>query len=167
MESWFAVLTKSRSEAIAQEHLRRQGYDCLFPRLSRVLRTARGIERRIESLFPRYVFLRADPDQCSLAPVRSTRGVAGLVRFAGEPARVPDAVIERIRQRMGADDGYVHLSAPEYVPGQAVRVTEGPLMGWDGVFMAAEGADRVRLLLDLLGSPREVVLPRAQLAMCV
>ena len=43
MESWFAVLTKSRSEAIAQEHLRRQGYDCLFPRLSRVLRTARGI----------------------------------------------------------------------------------------------------------------------------
>lgn len=167
MESWFAVLTKSRSEAIAQEHLRRQGYDCLFPRLSRVLRTARGIERRIESLFPRYVFLRADPGEHSLAPVRSTRGVAGLVRFAGEPARVPDSVIERIRQRMGQDDGCVHLSAPEYAPGQPVRVTEGPLMGWEGVFMAAEGADRVRLMLELLGSVREVVLPREQLALCV
>lgn len=167
METWFAVLTKSRSEAIAQEHLRRQGYHCLFPRLGRVLRTARGIERRIESLFPRYVFLRADPDERSLAPVRSTRGVAGLVRFAGEPARVPDSVIERIRQRMSEVDGLVHLSAPEYVPGQKVRVTEGPLMGWEGVFMAANGADRVRLMLDLLGSVREVVLPRAQLALCV
>ncbi|MFT3807406.1 transcription termination/antitermination protein NusG [Arenimonas sp.] len=167
MESWFAVLTKSRSEAIAQEHLRRQGYDCLFPRLSRVFRTARGIERRIESLFPRYVFLRADPGERSLAPVRSTRGVAGLVRFAGEPARVPDSVIDRIRQRMAETDGFVHLSAPDYAPGQAVRVTEGPLMGWEGVFMAAEGADRVRLLLELLGSAREVVLPRQQLAVCV
>lgn len=167
MDAWFAVLTKSRSEAVAQLHLQRQGYECLFPRLGRVLRTARGIERRIESLFPRYVFLRTDPGERSLAPVRSTRGVAGLVRFAGEPARVPDSVIERIRQRMGDSDGLVHLSAPDYAAGQAVRVTEGPLMGWDGVFMAAEGADRVRLLLDLLGSTREVVLPRAQLALCV
>ena len=167
MESWFAVLTKSRSEAVAQEHLRRQGYQCLFPRLSRVLRTARGIERRVESLFPRYVFLRTDPDQRSLAPVRSTRGVAGLVRFAGAPARVPDTVIERIRQRMSDVDGHVHLLAPDCAPGQAVRVTEGPLMGWEGVFKAAEGADRVRLLLELLGSTREVVLPREQLALCV
>lgn len=164
MESWFAVHTKSRAEAIAREHLERQGFACLLPRLCRMLRTARGIERRIEPLFPRYLFLRADPDRHSLASVRSTRGAVGLVRFGGEPAAVPAAVIARIRQHLDEGDGFVQLQAPALRPGQAVRVTEGVFSGWQGVFCAADGGDRVRLLLDVLGARREVVLPRAQLA---
>lgn len=167
MQHWYAVHTKSRSEAVAQANLQRQGFECLFPRLCRNLRTPRGIERRIESLFPRYVFLRADASELSLASVRSTRGAIGLVRFGGEPACVPAHVIERIRSRMSVDDGFVHLAAPDYAPGQAVRVTEGPLAGWEGVFLADEGMHRVRLLLDLLGASREIVLPREQLALCV
>lgn len=167
MDSWFAVVTKPRSEALAEQHLRRQGYDCLLPRVRRVLRTASGLKSRVESLFPNYLFLRADPERSSLAPVRSTRGAIGLVRFGAGPVQVPDGVIDRIRERMDAGDGLVRLESPELAPGQAVRVTEGPLLGWDGVFLADEGMDRVRLLLELLGSAREVVLPRAQLALHV
>jgi transcriptional antiterminator RfaH len=99
--------------------------------------------------------------------VRSTRGAIGLVRFGAEPVQVPDAVIARIRERIDAGDGLVRLDSPELAPGQKVRVTEGPLLGWNGVFLATEGMDRVRLLLELLGSVREVVLPRAQLALSV
>ena len=164
MLAWFAVHTKPRSEGVAAEHLARQGYECLYPRLSRVLRTARGIERRVESLFPRYVFVRADPDIQSMAPIRSTRGAVGLVRYCNAPAQVPDSVIARIRERVSELDGHVHLVAPSLHPGQGVRVTEGPLTGWEGVFVAAEGEHRVRLLLELLGRVREVVLPRAQLS---
>ena len=43
LESWFAVVTKPRSEAIAEQHLVRQGYECLFPRVHRVLRSAAGM----------------------------------------------------------------------------------------------------------------------------
>jgi transcriptional antiterminator RfaH len=160
-------MTKPRSEALAEEHLRRQGYETLLPRVRRVLRGAAGLKVRIESLFPNYLFLCADPERSSLAPVRSTRGAIGLVRFGMEPVRVPDEVIARIRGRIDAEDGLVRLESPELAPGQRVRVTEGPLLGWDGVFLAGEGADRVRLLLQLLGSVREVVLPRAQLALHV
>ena len=167
MEAWFAVHTKSRAEAVARDNLVRQGYECLFPRLQRVLRGSRGLERRIESLFPRYVFLRADPTEHSLAPVRSTKGVLGLVRFGGEPARVPLSVIERIRARLAEGDGFLQLSMPDYVPGQTVRVTEGPFSGLEGVFRATEGNERVRLLLEVLGARREVVLPREQLAACI
>ena len=167
MEAWFAVVTKPRSEAIAQEHLARQGYECLLPRVKRILRNASGLRSRIESLFPNYLFLRADPDRMSLAPVRSTRGAIGLVRFGAEPVRVPESVIEQIRRRIDTGDGLVRLAAPELSTGQAVRVTEGPLAGWDGVFLSEEGMDRVRLLLQLLGTSREIVVPRAQLALHV
>jgi len=165
VERWYAVATKPRCEALAEENLRRQGYDCLFPRVRRVRRTETGLKSRVESLFPNYLFLRADPEHESLAPVRSTRGAIGLVRFGMEPARVPQCVIARILERMDADDGVVRLDVPTLEPGSTVRVTTGPLVGWEGVFLAGEGSDRVRLLLTLLGSEREVVLPRDQLAL--
>lgn len=167
MEVWFAVVTKPRAEAIALEHLNRQGYTCLLPRIKRVLRGAAGLRSRIESLFPNYLFLRADPERTSLAPVRSTRGALGLVRFGGEPVQVPDAVIARIQARMVCDDGLVSLLTPELTAGQAVRVMDGPMVGIEGVFQADAGADRVRVLLQLLGVPRDVVLPRAQLGVRV
>ena len=167
MEAWFAVITKPRAEATAQEHLARQGYQCLLPQVKRVLRSAAGLKTRIESLFPNYLFLRADPDFVSLAPVRSTRGAIGLVRFGGEPVCVPDDVIDRIRSRIDLGDGLIKLVTPELEPGQGVRVMDGPLVGWEGVFLSPEGMDRVRLLLQLLGTSREVVVPRRQLGLCV
>jgi transcriptional antiterminator RfaH len=167
MEAWYAVVTKPRAEATALEHLARQGYECLLPRVKRILRSAAGMKPRIESLFPNYLFLRTDPERMSLAPVRSTRGAIGLVRFGAEPVRVPDIVIEGIKSRIDAEDGLVRLTTPELAPGQAVRMTDGPLVGWEGVFLAVESMDRVRLLLELLGTCREVVVPRSQLALRV
>jgi hypothetical protein len=41
------------------------------------------------------------------------------------------------------------------------------LLGWDAVFVAKEGFDRVRLLLQILGTAREVVLPRQQLGLSI
>jgi transcriptional antiterminator RfaH len=48
VDAWFAVVTKPRSEALAEEHLRRQGYECLLPRVRRVMRNASGLKSRIE-----------------------------------------------------------------------------------------------------------------------
>lgn len=165
MEAWYAVHTKPRSEAIAREHLERQGFDCLYPRLKRNVRSALGMTLRFESLFPRYVFLRSDAAVNSLASVRSTRGCVGLVRFGAEPATVPSSVIQQILARLSREDGSTRLDAPDLIAGQRVRITDGPLAGFEAVFKCVEGGERVRLLLDLLGHSRETVLPRAQLAL--
>ena len=167
MQGWFAVVTKPRSEAIAHANLERQGYRCLWPRVRRALRGPEGVRERVECLFPSYLFLHADTERESLAPVRSTRGALGLVRFGGLPAQVPDAVIERIHARIDAEDGLVRLEFPDLAPGDRVRVRQGPLSGIEGIFLASSGGERVRLLLDLLGTTREVLLPRAQLALRV
>jgi len=161
--SWFAVMTKPRLEGQAQICLGRQGFECLFPRVRRSVRAATGMIVRTESLFPRYVFIRSDPSLQSLAPVRSTRGVSSLVRFGGEPACVPEEVIERICQRMDPDDGFVKLIAPDLHPGVPVRINEGAFSGLDAIFVAHHPDQRVRLLLSMLGSEREILLPRSAL----
>ncbi len=164
MQAWFVVATKPRSEAVALEHLTRQGYACYLPRVRRAIRTVEGIRQRTECLFPSYLFLSADPEHESLAPVRSTRGAMGLVRFGGQPAQVPAEVIQRIRAREDAEDGLVRLVAPEIKAGSKVCINEGPMSGMDGIFLGSSGVDRVRLLLELLGTLREVELPRQQIA---
>lgn len=164
MQFWFAVVTKPRAEAIAFDNLQRQGYTCLWPRVRRSLRDAKGMRERVECLFPNYLFLRADPETESLAPVRSTRGALGLVRFGSLPARVPEAVIEQIQSRLDPEDGLVRLDSPAWVPGTPVRISEGPLSGIAAIFLSEDGMDRVRMLVELLGSVREVVLPRQQVA---
>lgn len=156
-------MTKPRAEAEAQICLTRQGFETLFPRTRRTVRAASGMVVRTESLFPRYVFIHSDPNLQSLEPVRSTRGVSNIVRFGGIPATVPDQVIAGIRERMDSDDGFVRLKAPDLVPGTRLKINEGPFSGLDAIFTAAHGEDRVRLLLTMLGSEREVVVPRSVL----
>ena len=161
--AWFAVLTKPRGEAVAMQHLQRQGFDCLLPKVQHRRRGMRGMQCVVEPLFPRYVFLNAQADGWTLGPVRSTRGVTGVVRFGGQAAQVPSTVIDHLRARMDADD-CVALDAPELVHGDAVRITEGPLSGLRAIFDAPCGSQRVRLLMELLGERVAVVVPRAQLA---
>ncbi len=165
MIHWFAVLTKPRAEHVAREHLERQGFECRLPRLRRHQRRAGGMVDRIEPLFPRYLFLRADPEGQNLATVRSTRGVCGLVRFGDSPARVPESVIESIAQRTDASTGFVRLDPPPLEPGARVRVTDGPFAGVEAVFRERSASSRALLLVRLLGEWCSVKVPIEHLAL--
>lgn len=158
MQHWYCVHTKARAEAQALEHLQRQGFECLLPRLQRTtLRNGRR-HTRVEALFPRYLFLRADAQTTSLAPVRSTKGAVGLVRTAGLPATVPDEFIERLRADANAE-GLITLPERRLLPGECVAVTAGPLAGLQGIYTQAQGEQRALVLLEILGGVHCVALP--------
>lgn len=158
MLRWYCVHTRPRAEAQALEHLQRQGFECFLPRLQRsVLRGGRR-QTVVEALFPRYLFLRADADTTSLAPVRSTRGAVGLVRTAGEPAAVPDELIERLQADANAD-GLITLPERRLLPGERVAITDGPLAGLQGIYTQAQSEQRALVLLDILGGAQSVALP--------
>lgn len=160
--AWFAVLTKARSEVLALQHLERQDFSCLLPKVRHQRRSGKGMQSTIEPLFPRYVFLRAPSDGWTLGPVRSTRGVSGVVRFGGRAATVPNHIIAQIQQRMD-ESQCVQLDAPQWRRGEEVKVTQGPFVGVRAFFDADSGNERVRLLMEILGERVAVVLPRAQL----
>lgn len=158
MLRWYCVHTRPRAEAQALEHLQRQGFECLLPRLQRKLLRNGRRQTVVEALFPRYLFLRADADSTSLAPVRSTRGAIGLVRTAGEPATVPDALIETLCADADAD-GLIVIPERRLLPGERVTVTEGPLAGLQGIYTQAQSEQRALVLLDILGREQSVALP--------
>ena len=150
--SWFTVYTKPRQERVALEHLQRQGFHCFLPMAINPYQRKSAKKLRIEPLFPRYLFLNAIPDQQSLGPVRSTRGVAKLVRFGIELAKMPDNVIHAINQRCDPETGLVKLDPVPVEVGDKVKVFDGPLAGLQGIFKERKGENRALLMMKMLGT---------------
>ncbi len=164
MDRWYAVCCKPRQEAVAEENLLRQGFHVYLPRI-RIRQRRRGQWLdAVEVLFPRYIFIRVDPLRRSTATVRSTRGVVGLVRFGGQPAVVPDAVMEALVQREDAASGLHQDNRPLFSAGQAIKLVDGPLAGMEGIFTQQDGEKRVIVLLELLGKANQVKVNRDWIA---
>ena len=154
--NWFAVYTKPRQERIALDNLERQGFSWFLPMAINPYQRRSAKMLRVEPLFPRYLFLNVIPDQQSLGPVRSTRGVATLVRFGMELARLPEVVIRAVNSRCDPETGLVKLDPVPVAPGDKVKVFDGPLAGLEGIFKERKGEKRALLLAKLLGTESTV-----------
>jgi len=154
---WFAVYTKPRQERLALEHLERQAYQCFLPLAENPYqRRSKSNVPRIESLFPRYLFLRAIPEHDNLAPVHSTRGVVCMVRSGSQLVVVPPSVMQALYSRINQQTGLIRLDPVAVQPGDRVRVFDGPLAGVEGLFQARTGAQRAVLLIELMGRQTSV-----------
>jgi transcriptional antiterminator RfaH len=162
MSTWFVVHTKPRQESVAQVQLERQGYPVYLPRLSLPkLRRSRWSDA-IEPLFPRYLFVGLELGEQALAPIRSTRGVSSVLKFGDRYAEVPPTLIEALRSR--ADEAGLHVLADSGMRrGDRLHIIAGPFEGFEAVFESESGAERAKVLLDVLGRSTTVTLPKGYL----
>jgi transcriptional antiterminator RfaH len=147
---WYLVYCKPRQEQTARVNLGRQGYESYLP-LVRQARKRQG--RRITvvtPMFPRYLFIHLSDQTDNWGPIRSTLGVVSLVRFGMKPAQVPEDLIATLRKRED-EDGIQILPLDNYRQGARIRITEGGFAGYEGIFLARSGTERVTVLLNLLG----------------
>jgi transcriptional antiterminator RfaH len=100
-----------------------------------------------EPLFPGYGFIWLIEGIHDFAPLRHTKGMTGLVRLGGRPARVDNSLIDELRSRENAD-GVHTIYKLHYLPGDEVRIKSGPFKFYTAVVTAASGAERVRLLFE-------------------
>lgn len=150
MEAWYLIYSKPQQERVALDNLGRQGYRTYIP-LVRVRRRHRGIRRNVvEPMFPRYLFVYLSTRDQDWGPIRSTKGVSRLVRFGGTAAAVPGSLVDALRARED-EHGVQTLPIPTYTQGERVRISEGPMTGYEALFDAATGSERVLLLLDIAG----------------
>lgn len=98
MDKWFLVYCKSMQESRAEENLTRQGFIVFRPTID-IVKNKIGCQTFLkrESLFPRYVFIKVDPDIRSIAPVLSTYGVVSFVKFGNLYATASDELIDEIK----------------------------------------------------------------------
>ena len=150
---WYAIRTKPRQEERAEHNLRTLNVEALnvepFAPKVREDRFDPAIKQMVQvikPLFPSYIFARFDAGRM-LHKVWFTRGVDYVVNFGQKPAIVPDEIITMIRLRMGTDC-YVKIGQ-ELVLGDKVRIKDGPLNNFVGVFERnASTAKRIQLLLS-------------------
>jgi transcriptional antiterminator RfaH len=147
MEKWYLLYTKPRQEKIALTNLENQGFSAYLPLIDveKIVRGARKVVR--EPLFPRYLFLSLDPNGAtSWLPIRSTVGVANLVRFGNALAQVNSELVDSIqRSAEGA------LITQEHQPGERLAITSGPFRGLEAIFQTYDGERRAVLLLTIMG----------------
>ncbi|WP_434212117.1 transcription termination/antitermination NusG family protein [[Pseudomonas] boreopolis] len=159
MRGWHLVLTRPRQERVAMAQLERQGYEVWLP-MARD-RAGNLDSARVVPLFPRYLFVNVDSETDNTAPIRSTIGCCGLVRFGMTLAMLPAQAAEAIRQR--CDDQGCVRTGDDWAPGSRLKVLDGPFAGFEAVFQARSASERVSVLLHWLGVTRPVQMSAGSL----
>ena len=163
MRRWYVVHTQSNQEARAELNLRRQGFEVWLPLSRRARRHARRLDTVLVPFFPRYLFVRLDLNIQRWRSVDGTFGVAHLLSSGDRPLAVPEGLAEELMQRRDKSGAIVSTPAG-LAEGDSVMVASGPLADLSGLFQEASGANRVVLLVSLLGREVRATVPLKNLA---
>lgn len=148
MRAWYLIHSKPNQEAIAKENLERQGYETYLPMIPTRRRKRGKTIRVIAPMFPRYLFIYLSNQIDNWGPIRSTLGVASLVRFGTEPARVPADLVQKLKSQE-TEEGVHPVENYEFSEGEMVRIAEGPFEGYEAVFSSQDANERVIILLKI------------------
>jgi len=150
-ECWYAVYTRTRHEKCVAEHCTQRGITAFLP-LYNVQR--RWKQRRAEvflPLFPSYIFVHiALRDRVRILGLP---GIVSLVSFNNVPAVVPESQIESLKRAivLGKAEPHIYLHS-----GRRVRVTNGPLIGLEGIVV--EIKNRVQVIVSFEWMARSVAI---------
>ena len=159
---WFLLQTKVKQEQRAAENLERQDVVSFCPMI-RIDKISRGRRAEVlDVLFPGYLFVQLGDSSESTTAVRSTRGVSHFVTSAGAPIKVPQGLVEQLRQRVTADADVVMSQVPK--SGAIMQVIDGPFKGLNAVFTEPDGNNRAIVMVTLLSQQVKTSMPFASLA---
>lgn len=157
---WYVVATKARDEAVAKTNLERQGYKIFLPTISLKKRRRGRWMPVTEPLFPGYLFVFLALGSDDPAPIRSTPGCIGLVRFGQTHIPIPSALIAALQ---GAQESVTQALSP-FREGDKVRLIAGPFAGVEAVFHTPRGEDRAHVLLEILGKVQRLTVSQNYLS---
>jgi transcriptional antiterminator RfaH len=161
--SWVVLTTRSHSESLACDNLRRQGYNLYCPMIVKRIRHARKCYDAPRPLFPGYIFVEYRGEARHWRPILSTYGVRSLIRNGEVPARLPLGFVESLKAR--EIDGVIRAAETPLQPGQAVTIQGGPFDGLVGRILEIRDCDRILLLLDLLNQQTKVSVDAKRLGL--
>ena len=163
--SWFAIRTKPKQETVARDQLQHQGFEVYLPLIQARISHARKVSWQPRPFFPGYLFLHLSREEQRWTTIRSTVGVLAAVSFGNVYPPLPDAAITLLQQRHD-EQGFISMAAKPATPfmaGERVRLNDGSLSGFEGVFVEMRGEQRALVLLDWMQKQMRVVVAADQL----
>jgi transcriptional antiterminator RfaH len=146
---WYAMRSKPNKEDFLAGQLDSYGIELYYPRLR--VKPANPRARKIVPYFPGYLFVHVDLDVINISTLRWMPGASGVVSFDGDPASVPDLLIDTLQKQVETLNVPSRISLQEFKRGDLVKVQSGPFAGYEAIFdERLPGRDRVRVLLGYL-----------------
>ena len=144
---WFLGYTKSREENRAKRNLENQGFEIFLPLIAyEKMNQCTSIS--LETMFPRYLFIKINVERDNWTRIKSTRGVSHLVVFGQKLAEVPNQVVEFLKT--GADENGIFrqkITRREFQKGEKLIIKKGALEGKEATFVSKTSKERVNILL--------------------
>jgi transcriptional antiterminator RfaH len=160
-ERWFLVHAQPYSEIKAQLHLQAQGFRTFLPLVQRTTRHARQFRTSRAPLFPRYLFVVLSLDRDRWRSVYGTVGVSTVITSNGRPSPVPIGVVESLINK--TTGGSIRMGA-DLAEGHSARITSGPFTDLVGRLVQVDAGERVRILLDIMGTSVPLLVGRDALS---
>ncbi len=150
---WHVLRCQPRKELQVHNTLTQKSITTYYPTVKVKSKNPRA--SKIQPYFPGYIFVQADLNAVLIKDLRWLPGVIGLVQFGDYVATVGNQFITELKSKVAeisANDG---LST--FKKGDRVRITQGPLAGYEGLFdTALSGKERAIILLQFLARSSKV-----------
>ena len=160
MKSWYLIYTKPKGEKLARTNLERQKFTTYLPSVLNKIRQRGRTIKSIQPMFPRYLFINLSDQTDDWGPIRSTIGVSNLVRFGMNPAKVPENLIEKLKENESGK-GFYELPQGEYQPGDNLIIVDGPFEGYEATLFSQNAQNRVLVLLKIAEKHIKVLLDQS------
>ena len=151
--TWYALQLKPAQGDRAVVNLQNQEIACFYPKITVEKIRAGKRTRKLEPLFPGYLFVHLEQTDPMWAKLRSTRGILRVVSFNNKPAGIADEVIQHIRDGLDkvAEQGGIK-------PGQTVELDDGPFRGISAIFQAYDGEERAIVLISFMQKQQKITV---------
>ena len=147
MKKWYLIKTKPKQEKVAIANLENQNYHVYCP--------CTKINKKNLVLFPGYLFINLDENSENWAPIRSTKGVLNFVRFGLCYAKIPNKIINYIKENESLTVEKIK-NLYDFKPGDKIQITEGVFKNCVAIFKSSKSEERVILLMNLLGQQQTI-----------
>ncbi|MHC1785157.1 MAG: transcription termination/antitermination protein NusG [Anaerolineaceae bacterium] len=148
---WYVIHSHVNKEDSLRGQLELKGINYFYPTLQ--VKPINPRSRKTRPYFPGYFFVSLDLTETSPSDLQWMPYSVGLVSFGGEPARVPENLIQALKKKL------VNLEQDSKLPiellkqGDAVVIKSGPFDGFEGIFQThLSGKERVQVLLKMLSN---------------
>ena len=113
-------------------------------------------------LFPGYLFIQLDSNLQNWSPIKFTKGVENFVRFGLSYAKIPEKIIQVIRENESLTKNKI-INLNEFNPGDKVQITEGVFKNCSAIFKSFKSDERVILLLNMLCQEQTINIKKQSL----
>ncbi len=163
MLGWYVMHSKPQKEQWLYNQLGTLQIEAYYPCLC--TRNGKLHSQKSKPYFPGYLFVNVDLEMTGRSVLQWIPGSLGLVSFGGEPACIPDGLLQKIRYRVDEINHTGNEILEGLKPGDEVVIHSGPFSGYDAVFCARlHDSERVQVLLRILQDHTvQITLPVHQL----